>query len=96
MADYACQLGYTEKSLTRAEMSVMGVTTKTFMAVRIVLEARYLLVRTCASQTSPSRWISCDRMNLKHIEVWRARHPNETLQDETHWRVIPRCTVPMY
>lgn len=46
VADYASQLGYAEKSLARAVMASMGVTAKTFIAARIVLEAKRLLVHT--------------------------------------------------
>ncbi|MGL1835108.1 AraC family transcriptional regulator [Rhodocyclaceae bacterium SMB388] len=46
VADYANQLGYTEKSLARAVMASMGMTAKTFIAARIVLEAKRLLVHT--------------------------------------------------
>ncbi|WP_266006563.1 AraC family transcriptional regulator [Paucibacter sp. PLA-PC-4] len=43
---YASQLGYTEKSLARAVDSAMGVTAKAFIAARINLEAKRLLVHT--------------------------------------------------
>ena len=46
VADYAEQLGYTEKSLTRAVTASMGMTAKAFIAARIVLEAKRLLVHT--------------------------------------------------
>ena len=38
--------GFTEKTLTRATMSVAGVTTKAFIASRIRLEAKRLLIHT--------------------------------------------------
>lgn len=46
VADYASHLGYTEKSLARAVTAAMGVTAKAFIAARIVLEAKRLLVHT--------------------------------------------------
>ena len=46
VADYASHLGYTEKSLARAVTASMGITAKTFIAARIVLEAKRLLVHT--------------------------------------------------
>ncbi len=46
VADYASQLGYTEKSLTRAVTAAMGITAKAFIAARINLEAKRLLVHT--------------------------------------------------
>lgn len=46
VADYASQLGYTEKSLARAVAAGMGMTAKAFIAARINLEAKRLLVHT--------------------------------------------------
>ncbi|WP_291831935.1 AraC family transcriptional regulator [Marinobacter sp.] len=46
VADYARQLGYTEKSLARAVTASTGVAAKAFIAARIVLEAKRLLVHT--------------------------------------------------
>ena len=46
VADYASQLGYTEKSLGRAVTASTGMTAKAFIAARIVLEAKRLLVHT--------------------------------------------------
>ena len=46
VADYASQLGYTEKSLARAVEAAMGMTTKAFIAARVNLEAKRLLVHT--------------------------------------------------
>ncbi|USX27157.1 helix-turn-helix transcriptional regulator [Oxalobacteraceae bacterium OTU3CINTB1] len=46
VADYADQLGYTEKSLARAVTAVRGTTAKAFIAARINLEAKRLLVHT--------------------------------------------------
>ncbi|OGB30234.1 MAG: transcriptional regulator [Burkholderiales bacterium RIFCSPLOWO2_12_FULL_61_40] len=46
VADYASQLGYTEKSLARAVAAGMGMTAKAFIAGRINLEAKRLLVHT--------------------------------------------------
>jgi len=46
VADYASQLGYTEKSLARAVAAARGVTAKAFIAARINLEAKRLLVHT--------------------------------------------------
>lgn len=46
VADYASHLGYTEKSLARAVTASMGITAKAFIAARIVLEAKRLLVHT--------------------------------------------------
>lgn len=46
VADYADRLGCTEKSLARAVRSAMGTTAKTFIAARINLEAKRLLVHT--------------------------------------------------
>lgn len=46
VGDYASQLGYTEKSLARAVTASMGITAKAFIAARIVLEAKRLLVHT--------------------------------------------------
>ena len=44
VADYANQLGYTEKSLARAVAAAAGTTAKAFIAARINLEAKRLLV----------------------------------------------------
>jgi AraC-like DNA-binding protein len=44
--DYADQLGYTEKSLARAVAAAAGTTAKAFIAARINLEAKRLLVHT--------------------------------------------------
>lgn len=46
VADYANQLGYTEKSLARAVTVAAGMTVKAFIAARINLEAKRLLVHT--------------------------------------------------
>lgn len=46
VADYARQLGYTEKSLARAVAAATGMTAKAFIAARINLEAKRLLVHT--------------------------------------------------
>ncbi|WP_334119375.1 helix-turn-helix domain-containing protein [Limnobacter sp.] len=46
VADYARQLGYTEKSLARAVEAGMGMTAKVFIAARVNLEAKRLLVHT--------------------------------------------------
>ena len=46
VADYANQLGYTEKSLARAVAAATGMTAKAFIAARINLEAKRLLVHT--------------------------------------------------
>ena len=46
VADYASQLGYSEKSLARAVAAAMDMTAKTFIAARINLEAKRLLVHT--------------------------------------------------
>jgi len=48
VADYASQLGYTEKSLARAVAAAAGMTAKAFIAARINLEAKRLLVHTDA------------------------------------------------
>ncbi|OAX89298.1 transcriptional regulator [Xanthomonas nasturtii] len=46
VADYADRLGCTEKSLARAVHAAMGITAKAFIAARINLEAKRLLVHT--------------------------------------------------
>ncbi|USX21091.1 AraC family transcriptional regulator [Oxalobacteraceae bacterium OTU3REALA1] len=46
VADYAGQLGYSEKSLARAVTAVRGTTAKAVIAARINLEAKRLLVHT--------------------------------------------------
>lgn len=46
VADYASHLGYTEKTLARAVAASMGTTAKAFIAARIHLEAKRLLVHT--------------------------------------------------
>lgn len=46
LAEYASQLGYTEKSLTRAVVASVGMTAKALITARIVLEAKRLLVHT--------------------------------------------------
>ncbi len=48
VADYANQLGYAEKSLARAVAAATGMTAKAFIAARINLEAKRLLVHTDA------------------------------------------------
>ena len=49
VAEYADLLGCSEKSLTRAAMEVAGVKAKTFITLRINLEAKRLLAHTAAS-----------------------------------------------
>jgi AraC-like DNA-binding protein len=49
VAEYADQLGCSEKSLTRAAMEAVGVTAKTFITARINLEAKRLLAHTSLS-----------------------------------------------
>jgi AraC-like DNA-binding protein len=46
VADYANQLGCTEKTLTRAAMAATGMSAKVFIASRINLEAKRLLAHT--------------------------------------------------
>lgn len=46
VADYAKHLGYSEKSLARAVEAAMGMTAKAFIAARVNLEAKRLLVHT--------------------------------------------------
>ena len=46
VGDYASHLGYTEKSLARAVEAAMGMTAKAFIAARVNLEAKRLLVHT--------------------------------------------------
>lgn len=46
VADYAGELCYTEKSLARAVAAATGMTAKAFIAARINLEAKRLLVHT--------------------------------------------------
>lgn len=46
VAEYANQLGSTEKSLARAVETAMGMTVKAFITARINLEAKRLLVHT--------------------------------------------------
>lgn len=46
VADYCDRLGYTEKSLTRAVTASTGKTAKSFIAARVVLEAKRMLVHT--------------------------------------------------
>ncbi len=46
VTDYASHLGYTEKSLARAVTGAAGMTVKAFIAARINLEAKRLLVHT--------------------------------------------------
>lgn len=51
VAEYAEQLGCTEKSLTRATMVAAGMSAKAFISSRINLEAKRLLVHTDSSVT---------------------------------------------
>ncbi|MCL6316365.1 helix-turn-helix domain-containing protein [Pectobacterium atrosepticum] len=46
VGDYASYLGCTEKSLTRATLAVQGISAKTYLSKRIVLEAKRLLTHT--------------------------------------------------
>lgn len=46
VADYARELGYSEKSLARAVTASMGTSAKGFIVARIILEAKRLLVHT--------------------------------------------------
>lgn len=52
VSEYASHLGCAEKSLTRAVMASMGMTAKSFIAARIALEAKRLLVHTDFSVTT--------------------------------------------
>jgi AraC-like DNA-binding protein len=54
VANYARALGCTEKTLTRTTLSVAGVTAKTFIASRICVEAKRLLVHTSLSVATVS------------------------------------------
>ena len=49
VAQYANALGCTEKTLTRTTLSMAGVTAKTFIASRICVEVKRLLVHTSLS-----------------------------------------------
>lgn len=49
VADYANQLGLSEKSLTRASLDVAGVSAKQYIMDRVSLEAKRLLVHTSLS-----------------------------------------------
>lgn len=60
VADYASQLGCTEKSLARAVAAAMGTTAKTFIAARIHLEAKRLLVHTDMSVASIAEKLGFD------------------------------------
>ncbi len=51
VADYAKQLGCAEKSLARATLAAAGINAKAFIAARISLEAKRLLVHTDVSIT---------------------------------------------
>jgi len=51
VADYARQLGCSEKSLTRATKEAVGINAKVFIAARINLEAKRLLKHTDLSVT---------------------------------------------
>ncbi|KFX16441.1 transcriptional regulator [Pectobacterium atrosepticum] len=46
VGDYASYLGCTEKSLTRATLTVQGISAKAYLSKRIVLEAKRLLTHT--------------------------------------------------
>ncbi|RRO18438.1 AraC family transcriptional regulator [Saccharopolyspora rhizosphaerae] len=46
VADYAAELGYSTRTLTRATSSATGRSAKSYLDARIVLEARRLLVHT--------------------------------------------------
>lgn len=46
LSDYAERLGCTEKSLTRASLSAVGMTAKTVISKRVNLEAKRLLAHT--------------------------------------------------
>ena len=52
VARYANALGCTEKTLSRATMTVAGLTAKAFIASRVSLEAKRLLVHTTLSVTA--------------------------------------------
>jgi AraC-like DNA-binding protein len=52
VAEYADQLGCSERSLTRATMEVVGINAKAFIASRITLEAKRLLAHTVLSVSS--------------------------------------------
>ena len=60
VADYAHRLGYTEKSLARAVTASTGVTAKSFIAARIVLEAKRLLVHTDSSVAAIAEQLGFD------------------------------------
>lgn len=46
VADYAKLIGCSQKSLQRASLSVAGISAKTYLSQRVVLEAKRLLVHT--------------------------------------------------
>ena len=46
VADYAKRIGCSQRSLQRATLEVAGVTAKTYLSQRIILEAKRLLVHT--------------------------------------------------
>ncbi len=60
VGNYAAQLGSTEKSLARAVAVSAGMTAKAFIAARIVLEAKRLLVHTSLSVSAIAEKLGFD------------------------------------
>ena len=55
VADYAAELGYSTRTLTRATLSATGRSAKSYLDARIVLEAKRLLVHTDHSSADIAR-----------------------------------------
>ncbi len=60
VAEYANQLGCSEKSLTRSTIEATGVTAKALIAARIILEAKRLLAHTDLSVSEISEKLGFD------------------------------------
>ncbi|RDJ19819.1 AraC family transcriptional regulator [Bosea caraganae] len=60
IGEYARILGYSEKTLTRSILSSAGVSPKSFLSQRIVLEAKRLLIHTTQTVSAIAHQIGFD------------------------------------
>jgi AraC-like DNA-binding protein len=74
VADYAKLIGCSQKSLQRATLAVVGVSAKTFLSQRILLEAKRVLVHTGESVTVVAEKFGFDEAT-NFVKFFRRRAP---------------------
>jgi AraC-like DNA-binding protein len=88
VTSYARQLACSEKSLSRATMEVMGVSAKVFIASRVNLEAKRLLVHTASSITTIAERLGFDEATnfIKFFKREAGCTPTEFRRRQEHVR----------